>query len=199
MNNLQDKKREIDSNLDREIERNLKEKNFHQAKRLQSIKEYYLKKDSLRSADRLEPVGNPGSIMFVGLNPAEGSNMRDAWDDLFGKELKGLLKLAGIDHEVVWLTNLWKKQTPNNRPLDRNEIVAGLRELDVEIYAMDPTLIVMLGNQVIDALGGTKYEYGSYKGYKTFGMSHPSFIKRYAREDIKKEFMDSLISIKKHV
>lgn len=197
--NLDNKKKELDETLQSEMKRHYQEGNYHLVRKMKAVKEYYDRKDKLKSPDRLEAVGNPGSIMFVGLNPAEQSNMDNAWDDLFGKELKSFLNLVGIDSSVIWLTNLWKSKTPNNRPLNTDEISRGLKELDLEINAMDPTLIVLLGNQVIDAFGGIKYDYSTYKGYKTFGMSHPSFIKRYAREDLKSEFINALEEIKQYV
>src|SRR5690606_8605341 len=190
--NLKDKEKELNEVMSETIKKYYEEGNFHMVRKLKSVKEYYDHRNKLKSSDRLEPIGNPGSLMFVGLNPEEQSHMENAWEDLFGKELKSFLNLVGIDYKDVWLTNLWEKRTENNRPLNIDEISKGLKELDLEIYVMDPTLIILFGNQVIEALGGTKYGLGSYKGYKTFGMSHPSFIKRYAREDIKKKFIDHL-------
>ena len=122
---------------------------------IQQIKQTYQWKkymDKVNHGDRLNPSGKERGIMFIGINPGIASNLKNVWEDPFGKFFKSLLDEAGIDKkkDEIWMTNLYKKRSPGNRPLTDHEIVEGKKELMYEIGFVRPIIIVPMGSQVIE-------------------------------------------------
>lgn len=166
--------------------------------RVKHIYKYYKMISNIKDKERLEGQGNSNSIMFIGLNPGEASNLKNVWDDPYGRYFGTMLKTAGISTSSVWVTNLYKKKTEGNRPLTGEEIKAGWRELYKEIQFVDPTIIVALGKQVREVFKIEAFCWGQWKKYKIVGLPHPSFINRRANEEVKSRFMSYLATLKQY-
>ena len=144
---------------------------------------------------RLEPQGKREGIMFIGTNPSERSQLKDLWKDPYGIYFGEFLREAGIDPLEVWVTNLYKYPTENNRPLTLEEISDGKLELLYEIQYVNPKIIILLGKQAMEVFNAKLYEFTEYKKYKTLGMLHPSYVNRMQGQ-IKEEFIKQLKKIK---
>lgn len=86
------------------------------------------------------------NIMFVALSPGA---KEDIQNKMFvgpsGKVFNKLLYEAGIDRNMVFMTNLVKCTLPKNRKPKANEIEACSRFLNDEISIIKPEVIVPLG------------------------------------------------------
>lgn len=118
-----------------------------------------------READLLHPVfgeGDPNSplIMFIGEAPGrEEAASGRPFVGKAGKQLDGMLQIAGIDRARVFVTNTvkyrpMKKDGPrtSNRTPCAAEIRDGLALLLEEIEYVDPAVIATLGNVPLTAL-----------------------------------------------
>jgi len=85
-------------------------------------------------------------IMFVALSPGI---KEDAQNRMFigpsGQVLNKLLQAAGIERELVFMTNLVKCMLPKNRKPKQVEIESCSQFLDEEITIIHPEVIVPLG------------------------------------------------------
>jgi len=97
------------------------------------------------------------SIMFVALSPGV---KEDSQNQMFigpsGQVFNKLLHVAGIDRELVFMTNLIKCMLPKNRKPKMNEIELCSHFLDEEILIIHPEVIVPLGYYATRAIL-TKY------------------------------------------
>lgn len=155
---------------------------------------YVLKLDPTK---RLCPQGELNGIMFVGINPSIHSKLGDIWNDPYGIYFGKMLEEAGIDKSEVWVTNLYKKPTPDNRPLTDREIAIGKKELELEFGFVCPQVLVPLGKQVCRVFGVEPYGHRLYKGCQIFGMQHPSYIQRNPRGEVKDLYINQLKKINK--
>ena len=85
-------------------------------------------------------------IMFVALSPGVKEDLKN---QMFigpsGQVFNKLLKAAGIERELVFMTNLIKCMLPNNRKPKMIEIDLCSQFLDEEILLIQPDVIVPLG------------------------------------------------------
>lgn len=154
---------------------------FHLMRRVESVnllQRYHAK-------GRLEPQGAFKGIMFIGQNPSVRSKLKNVWNDPYGKYFGEFLDQAGINKAEVWMTNLYKKPTEDNRSLTEKEISEGMEELLLEIRMVDPTVIVTLGTQVSEAVN---------KAVNAVNIWHPSFVNRFPGN--KGRYVEELRSIK---
>lgn len=170
----------------------LEQDNYYAAERVMAIKDYFKFLDKKRSPDRLNPCGELNGIMFIGVNPSERSMLVNVWDDPFGKYFGKMLEEAGIDKTKVWMTNLYKKQTIANRPLNKEEIKEAIEELIVEINYVNPKIIVALGAQPREVIG----EHFSHLNW--IGMWHPAYVIRNNSPDIRSKYLLELTKLKKY-
>ena len=131
-------------------------------------------------------------IMFVALSPGV---KEDSENRMFigpsGQIFNKLLHAAGIDRDVVFMTNLIKCILPKNRKPKMNEIELCSQFLDEEILIIQPEVIVPLGYYATRSIL-TKYHADpltqemSFKningqllildGMKVFPVTHPSAL-----------------------
>ena len=116
-------------------------------------------------ADLAHPVfgeGNSDSplIMFIGEAPGKDeAACGRPFVGRAGKQLDGMLRLAGIDREQVFVTNAVKyrpmkrvdKRVSNRTPTSR-EVRDGLELLRAEIACVRPQIIATLGNVPLSAV-----------------------------------------------
>lgn len=157
---------------------------------------YFNHLSKVRSKDRLLPKGKEKGIMVIGINPSVQSSLDNVWNDPYGIYLKSLLDQAGINSEEIWITNLYKKKTPENRPLNDEEIEIGLKELRFEIKYSRPRVIVMFGRQVQSAMDPDHKGNEDFQKYQMIGLYHPSFIRQHATPEQKVEFINQLKKVK---
>jgi len=85
-------------------------------------------------------------LMFIALSPGE---KEDSENKMFigpsGHILNQLFKEAGIDRNLVYMTNLIKCMLPKNRKPKMDEITSCSKFLDEEIPIIHPEVIVPLG------------------------------------------------------
>ena len=116
-------------------------------------------------ADLAHPVFGEGNsesplIMFIGEAPGrEEAASGRPFVGKAGKQLDGMLALAGIDRSRVFVTNTVKYrptqrygQRISNRTPTVNEVKQGLPLLAFEIACVRPTVIATLGNVPLSAL-----------------------------------------------
>lgn len=149
-------------------------------------------------ADIAHPVFGEGSqdsplIMFIGEAPGkdEAASGRP-FVGRAGKQLDGMLKLAGIDREEVFVTNTVKyrpvKSTGgrlSNRTPTLSEVREGLELLRFEIETVAPEVIATLGNvplsavQLISDIKGEQLTVGMAHGMPTVTVIGGRLIKLF--------------------
>jgi len=102
------------------------------------------------SKTRTNPVpgeGNPkAEIMFIGEAPGEQEDLQGRpFVGQAGKFLDKLLKLANLNREDIFITNIIKCRPPKNRDPLPEEIQSCLPYLKEQIRLIKPILIVTLG------------------------------------------------------
>ena len=134
------------------------------------------------------------NIMLIGEAPgADEEEQGRPFVGKAGKNLMGFLNTAGLKREDVYLTNVVKIRPFKlsaktggkiNRPPEREEINFFIPFLKMEIEAVNPNLIVTLGNVPLQAVtDDKKATIGEYHGKiicvgesRDFPMYHPAAI-----------------------
>ncbi len=85
-------------------------------------------------------------IMLVGQNPGKEENQTGRpFVGRAGKFLNSVLNKSGIDRDELFITNVVKHKTPNNRTPKPDEIQACLPHLTCQIDIIKPEMIVLMG------------------------------------------------------
>ena len=85
-------------------------------------------------------------IMFIALSPGAKEDLQNRmFIGPSGQVFNNLLHTAGIDRELVFMTNLVKCMLPKNRKPTMYEIESCSQFLDEEIAIINPEIIVPLG------------------------------------------------------
>lgn len=143
--------------------------------------------------------GDPHARVFI-IGEAPGKN-EDACGKPFvgaaGKYLNELLGYAGLNREDVYIANVLKCRPPSNRNPKADEILACADYLRAQTSAVDPDIIVTLGNfatkfilkteEGITGLRGTVQFAGKFMVYPVF---HPAaaIYDRSKRDVLKEDF-----------
>lgn len=147
------------------------------------------------------PEGDPtGGLVVVGRNPG-GSEQKllRPFVGPGGKCLDRLLESINVDRSKIWITNLCKCASIADRPPLNKEIQSCLALLGLELFIIKPTLVLLLGNQVIrtffpDAPSATR-SHGTVMEYTlkteagnvpfvTVWLHHPGYILRQGTEHL---------------
>ena len=98
--------------------------------------------------------GDPtAEMVFVGEAPGKKEDEQGIpFVGAAGKLLGQLLESIGLTRKDVYITNIVKYRTPNNRDRLPNEVQAFLPYLRRQIAVIQPTLIVTLGRHSMDCL-----------------------------------------------
>ena len=132
-------------------------------------------------------------IMFVALSPGAKEDLNNRmFIGPSGQVFNKLLIAAGIERELVFMTNLVKCMLPDNRKPKMSEIELCSQFLDEEIALIQPEVIVPLGYYAgrailqkyhIDLMepqgSNTKTAFGKLlflKGQKIYPLSHPASL-----------------------
>ncbi len=149
------------------------------------------------SATRKHALTGEGNIdariMFVALSPGVKEDLNN---QMFigpsGQVLNKLLLKAGIDRDLVFMTNLIKCMLPNNRKPKTSEIEVCSQFLDDEISIIQPEVIVPLGyyaartvlikyhaDLLKPPMNISKIVFGKLiflEGHKIYPLSHPASL-----------------------
>ncbi len=149
------------------------------------------------SATRKNALTGEGNIdariMFVALSPGVKEDLNN---QMFigpsGQVLNKLLLKAGIDRDLVFMTNLIKCMLPNNRKPKTSEIEVCSQFLDDEISIIQPEVIVPLGyyaartvlikyhaDLLKPPMNISKIVFGKLiflEGHKIYPLSHPASL-----------------------
>ncbi len=131
-------------------------------------------------------VGNiKADIMIIGQNPGYYENKYGVpFIGASGKLLTKHLQLININRKDIWITNVVKCKTPNNRQPYDIEVKNCLPFLVQEIKEIKPKIIILLGktalsvfmpNATLNSVLGKWYRIGRSYIFTTY---HPSYIIR---------------------
>jgi uracil-DNA glycosylase len=113
-------------------------------------------------------------VMFVGQNPgAEEDESGRPFVGRAGKYLTKTLSEYGIKREDIYITNIVKHTSPQNRKPYSDEVDACLPYLIMQINIIKPKIIVLLG---ASAKGAPRVE-----GVEYFEVIHPSAAMRFTK------------------
>lgn len=128
-------------------------------------------------------VGNPHArVMFIGEGPGRNEDLQgEPFVGAAGQKLNGLLGLAGLTREDIYIANVIKCRPPSNRNPRPEEIQMCSPFLREQIRSIWPDVIVCLGNfatqfvlrteQGVTKLRGNLYQTGHFVVMPTF---HPA-------------------------
>lgn len=128
-------------------------------------------------------VGNPNAeVMFIGEAPGKQEDLgAEPFIGAAGKFLNQLLELAELKREDIYIANVLKCRPPSNRNPRADEIEVCTPYLREQVAAIDPDILVTLGNfatkfilktdRGITSLRGRAYTTGKFYVLPTF---HPA-------------------------
>ena len=86
-------------------------------------------------------------VLFVGEGPGENEDLQgEPFVGAAGEDLNGILSLAGLKREDVYIANVLKCRPPGNRNPRPEEVLACSPFLREQIRSIWPDIIVTLGN-----------------------------------------------------
>lgn len=93
-------------------------------------------------------VGNPAAeVMFIGEAPGKQEDLgAEPFIGAAGKYLNKLLALAGLERKEIYIANVLKCRPPENRDPRADEIEVCTPFLREQVRAINPEILVTLGN-----------------------------------------------------
>jgi uracil-DNA glycosylase len=142
-------------------------------------------------------------LMFVGEGPgADEDASGRPFVGRAGQLLTKMIAAIGMNREDVYIANVVKSRPPGNRAPEKDEVEACIPFLFRQIAAIEPRIIVALGNPATQALLQTKIgitqlrgkfqDYPRIRQIKVLPTFHPAYLlrspdkKREAWDDLKK-------------
>ena len=127
-------------------------------------------------------------VMLVGQNPgAEEDETGRPFVGRAGKFLTKILSENGIKREDVFITNIVKHVSPQNRKPYPDEVAACLPYLNMQISLIKPKIIVLLG--------ASAKETPRIEGIKYFQVIHPSAAMRFTK--MRDKFIEQIAELAK--
>ncbi len=129
-------------------------------------------------------------VMFVGQNPgAEEDETGRPFVGRAGKFLTKTLAEFGIKREDVYITNIVKHTSPENRKPFADEVAACLPYLITQIEIIKPKIIVLLG--------ATAKETPRVAGIEYIEIIHPSAAMRFTK--MREKFRQQIADLAKRI
>ena len=129
-------------------------------------------------------------VMLVGQNPgAEEDKTGRPFVGRAGKFLNKVLIENGINREEVFVTNVVKHVTPNNRKPFPDEVEACLPYLITQIKEIKPKIVVLMG--------AVAWQTPRLEGLEYVETYHPSAAMRFSK--IRKKFEEDFATLKTHL
>jgi len=129
-------------------------------------------------------------VMFVGQNP--GSEEDETGRPFVGRAGKFLTKILaenGIKREDVFITNIVKHVSPQNRKPYPDEVAACLPYLNMQINLIKPKIIVLLGASAKQTL--------RLEGIEYIQVIHPSAAMRFTK--MRDKFKEQIAELAKQI
>ncbi|KKN31406.1 hypothetical protein LCGC14_0824200, partial [marine sediment metagenome] len=144
------------------------------------------------------PADGPtdAEIMFLGRNPGEDEDKANKpFVGRAGQLLRNAIGASDLEESELYITNVVKCHTPDNRKPTKEELAACDKYLQAELRKVKPKYIFVFGNEALGQLTGKEHGSKSKKNgapgimslqgmtmkvadYIVFPMAHPSFIVR---------------------
>ena len=124
-------------------------------------------------------------LLFIGQNPSiwrKGD--RDLYESKSGKLLSDLLNQVGLDRETIFVTNVVKCSTVDNKRPKLETVKNCMPFLLAEIRDLDPKLIVAVGSLAASVLNAKIGQFTTFRGYRTFAIYHPAFLLRREEDEL---------------
>ena len=129
-------------------------------------------------------------VMLVGQNPgAEEDKVGRPFVGRAGKFLNRMLTENGVDREAVFVTNIVKHLTPQNRKPLPDEIEACVPYLVAQVELVKPRIVVLMGKVAWQAPRAT--------GVKYVETVHPSAAMRFTK--MRKRFEEDFAALAKRL
>ena len=129
-------------------------------------------------------------VMFVGQNP--GSEEDETGRPFVGRAGKFLTKILtenGIKREDVFITNIVKHVSPQNRKPYPDEVAACLPYLNMQINLIKPKIIVLLG--------ASAKQTPRLEGIEYIQVIHPSAAMRFTK--MRDKFKEQIAELAKQI
>ena len=128
--------------------------------------------------------------MLVGQNPGEEEDkVGRPFVGRAGKFLNKVLAANGINRKEVFVTNIVKHLTPQNRKPLPDEVAACVPYLALQIKLVKPKLIVLMGV--------VAWQAPQIEGVEYIKTVHPSAAMRFTK--MRNRFQDDFASLGKHL
>ena len=144
-----------------------------------------------QNAKHVVPGEGPvnAKLMLVGQNPgAEEDKTGKPFIGKAGKFLNKVLAKNDINREEVFVTNIVKHLSPENRKPLPEEIVACVPYLEKQIKTVKPKIVVLMGK--------VAWQAPRIKGVTYLETYHPSAAMRFTKT--RKRFLEDFSTLKKH-
>jgi DNA polymerase len=129
-------------------------------------------------------------VMFIGQNPgAEEDQTGRPFVGRAGKFLTKTLAEFGINREDIYITNIVKHTSPENRKPYPDEVTTCLPYLIQQITVIEPKIIVLLG--------ASAKETPRIEGITYFEVVHPSAAMRFTK--MREKFRTQIVEITKQI
>ena len=135
----------------------------------------------------------PCDLMLIGEAPgADEDEQGVPFVGRSGQLLTKMLESVNISRETgAYVTNICKCRPPENRAPEAEEINSCVHWLKDQIRLLQPKIIVLVGATAMKALVGNdvkiskqRGEWITYEGVDTMVIFHPSYLLRYASQEV---------------
>ena len=125
--------------------------------------------------------GNPNAdIMFIGEAPGKNEDIQGLpFVGAAGKNLDSMLNTINLTLDDVYIANILKCRPPNNRNPEISEITACTPFLNLQIEAVNPKIIVTLGNFATQYILGTELGISLIHGNLYIKQNSPAVFPMY--------------------
>jgi uracil-DNA glycosylase family 4 len=132
-------------------------------------------------------AGNPkAELMFVGEGPGHDEDLKGLpFVGRAGQLLTQMIEAMGLSRSDVYIANVVKCRPPENRAPEKDEVAACMPFLLRQIDAIQPKVIVCLGNVAAQALLNTnkgisrfRGDWMEFRGSRLMATYHPAYLLR---------------------
>ncbi len=132
-------------------------------------------------------VGNPkAELVFIGEGPGQEEDIQGIpFVGRAGRLLTQIIEAMGLGRDDVYICNVVKCRPPENRTPEKDEIATCSPFLLRQVAAIQPKVIVCLGNIAAQALLGTRKsishfrgQWFDYHGSRLIATYHPAYLLR---------------------
>lgn len=135
-------------------------------------------------------AGNPkAELMFIGEGPGHDEDLKGLpFVGRAGQLLTQMIEAMGLSRSDVYIANVVKCRPPENRAPEKDEVAACMPFLLRQIDAIQPKVIVCLGNVAAQALLNTnkaisrfRGDWMEFRGSRLMATYHPAYLLRNPR------------------